>query len=71
MVPVVKDSGKFRLCVDMRKTNQAIIRERFPLPVLEEVLDKICGSKWFSTLDIRDAYHQIELDEKSREIQRV
>lgn len=68
VVPVVKDSGKFRLCVDMRRANQAIVRERFPLPVLEEVLDKISGSNWFSTLDIRDAYHQIELDEKSREI---
>lgn len=68
VVPVYKDTGKFRLCVDMRLANQAIVRERFPLPIIEEFLYKVRGSNFFSTLDIRDAYHQIELDEKSREI---
>lgn len=65
MVPIIKKNGELRLCIDMRKTNEAIIRELYPLPVF---LDTVKGSKWFSTLDIKSAYHQIELAEESRDI---
>ena len=41
IVPVVRNSDKFRLYVHMRQANEAIVRECFPLIVLEEVLDKI------------------------------
>ncbi|KMQ85024.1 hypothetical protein RF55_16716 [Lasius niger] len=68
IVPIEKKNNDVRICVDMRQTNRAIVRERFSLPIIEEILDKVKGSQWFSTLDIKDAYHQIELEEKSREI---
>ena len=49
--PVVvapKPSGEIRLCVDMHQANEAIIRERLPIPTVDEVLEKLNGSKWKS-----------------------
>ena len=69
--PVVvapKASGDIRLCVDMRKANQAIIRERIPIPTVDEVLENLNGGRVFSKLDLRLGFHQIELDEESRDI---
>ena len=56
------------MCVDMRKANEAVQRERYPLPVFEDILNDVSGSRYFSTLDLNSAYHQIELEPKSREI---
>ena len=69
--PVVvapKAEGDIRLCVDMRKANQAIIRERIPIPTVDEVIENLNGSAVFSKLDLRLGFHQIELDEESRDI---
>ena len=54
--PVVvapKPSGDIRLCVDMRRANEAIIRERLPIPTVDEVLESLNGSTVFSKLDLR------------------
>ena len=69
--PVViapKASGDIRLCVDMRKANAAIIRERIPIPTVDEVLENLNGSAVFSKLDLCLGFHQIELDDGSRDI---
>ena len=69
--PVVvapKSSGDIRLCVDMRKANEAIVRERIPMPTVDEVLENLNGNSVFSKLDLRLGFHQIELDEESRDI---
>ena len=69
--PVVvapKAEGDIRLCVDMRKANQAIVRERIPIPTVDEVIENLNGSAVFSKLDLRLGFHQIELDEESRDI---
>lgn len=68
LVPVLKDSGEVRLCVDMWRANRAVLREKHPLPVIDELLGGINGAIRFSKLDIKDAYHQIEISERSREI---
>ena len=71
MSPVVigpKPNGKIRLCVDMRQPNRAITRERHITPTLEDILAEVVGSKFFSTLDLDQAYHQLELVEESRYI---
>lgn len=68
LVPVLKDSGEIRLCVDMRRANRAVLREKHPLPVVDELLGSIHGAVLFSKVDIKEAYHQIEISEKSREI---
>ena len=61
-------SGDIRLCVDMRRANKAIIRERLPIPTLDEVLESLNGSAAFSKLDLRCGFHQIELEADSRDI---
>lgn len=66
MVPVIKSNGDVRICIDMRQANKAIVREKHPLPTLDTILPKLSGSKFFSKLDIKNAFHQIELAPESR-----
>ena len=68
LVVVPKSSGEIRVCVDMRQVNTAVIRERYPIPTIEESLQDLNGAAVFSKLDLKWGYHQIELDEKSREL---
>lgn len=69
--PVVvapKPKSDVRLCLDMRRANEAIVRERFPIPTVDEVLQGMNGSTIFSKLDLKWGYHQLELTPDSREI---
>ena len=68
LVVVPKPNGDIRLCTDMRKANEEIVREKFPIPTVDDILHEINGSKVFSKLDLKYGYHQLELEEKSREI---
>ncbi|XP_021351252.1 uncharacterized protein K02A2.6-like [Mizuhopecten yessoensis] len=68
VVIIPKSNGDIRLCVDMRRANEAVIRERYPIPTVDEILQDLNQSKVFSKLDIRWAYHQIELAPESRGI---
>ncbi|KAK3788062.1 hypothetical protein RRG08_052302 [Elysia crispata] len=69
VIVVPKPGGKdIRLVVDMRPANQVVMRERHPIPTVNEVLHDMNGAKVFSKLDLKYGYHQIELDPDSREI---
>lgn len=68
IVPVLKDNGEIRLCVDMRRVNKAVLRETHPLPIIEEIFGGINGAIRFSKLDVKEAYHQVEIAERSREV---
>jgi hypothetical protein len=68
IVVVPKPNGDIRLCVDMRQANEAVERERFPIPTVEETLLEMNGSKVFSKLDLNMGFHQLELEEESRSI---
>ena len=68
VITVPKSDGDIRLCVDMRRANSAIKRKRHPIPTIEELLQEMNQSKIFSKLDVKWAYHQIELDLESRDI---
>lgn len=61
-----KEKGQHRLVVDMRMANEAVQRERVPLPTFEELLNDLNGCKIFSKIDIKWGYHQILLSEDSR-----
>ena len=65
IVPVVKPDGKIRICVDIRKLNEAVKRERYSPPTLEDVAPKLAGAKVFSKLDASSGYWQIPLHPKS------
>ena len=66
IVLVKKKSGELRLCVDYRKLNRKVQKDSFPLPRIEESLDTLAGVKYFSTLDLTSAYHQIEVTPEDR-----
>ena len=53
LVVVPKSDGDVRICVDMRRANQAIIRERQPIPTIEEILQDLNGSTIFSKVDLK------------------
>ena len=68
IAPKPKDPEAVRLCVDMRQPNKAIIRERHIAPTIDDTQINLNGSAVFSKLDLRQAYHQLELTSESRYI---
>jgi len=68
LVVIPKADGDIRICVDMRSANQAIVREREPIPTIEEVLQDLNGSTVFSRVDLKWRFHQISLAEESRHV---
>ena len=58
-----KKDGKLRLCVDYRALNEITKKDRHPLPLINEALDRLSGAKYFSKFDIKDAYHNIRIKE--------
>ena len=58
---VTKKDGGVRLCVDYRKVNELVKPDGFPLPRVQDCLDAVAGSKWFSTFDLTSGYYQIPL----------
>ena len=57
---------KWRICVDFRKLNEATVGDSFPLPNIQDILDKLVGARYFSTLDCASGYWQVPLAEEDR-----
>jgi RNase H-like domain found in reverse transcriptase/Reverse transcriptase (RNA-dependent DNA polymerase)/Integrase zinc binding domain/Chromo (CHRromatin Organisation MOdifier) domain/gag-polyprotein putative aspartyl protease len=60
---VGKKDGSKRLCIDYRDVNNATIKDCYPLPLINELQDRIQGMKYFTTLDLRNAYHLVRMKE--------
>jgi hypothetical protein len=61
-----KPDGSLRLCVDYRGLNKVTKKNRYPLPLIPEILDRLVGAKIFTKLDLKDAYHRIPIAEEDR-----
>ena len=67
-VPVLKANGKLRLCIDYREVNNVTKKDAYPLPHMDFILDNLRNAKYLSKIDMSQAFHQIPLDENSKEI---
>ena len=66
VVLVRKKDGGLRFCIDLRKLNEQTIKDAYSLPQIDKTLDSLQGSQWFSSLDLKSGYWQVEMDEESK-----
>ena len=66
VVLVRKKDGSTRFCVDYRRLNSMTVKDSYPLPRVDDSIDALSGSCWFSTLDLASGYWKVEVEEKDR-----
>ena len=67
IVLVGKKDGSTRFCVDYRKINEVTRKDAYPLPRVDDSLDTLAGSRWFSTIDLKSGYWQVEVAPEHRQ----
>ena len=63
MLFMKKKDDTWRLCIDYRQVNKITIRNKYPLPRIDDLFDQLQGAKVFSKIDLRSGYHQLRIRE--------
>jgi hypothetical protein len=61
---VKKKDGTLRLCIDFKHVNKSIVKNKYPLPKIDDLFDQLRGAKIFSKIDLRSGYHQVRIKEE-------
>ncbi|KAK9133160.1 hypothetical protein Scep_012688 [Stephania cephalantha] len=65
---VKKKDGTLRLCIDYRQLNKVTVKNKYPLPRIDDLFDQLRGAQFFSKIDLRSGYHQLRIREDDRYI---
>src|SRR4051812_26998744 len=58
---VKKKDGSMRLCIDYKKLNAVTIKNKYPMPRIDDLFDQLCSARYFSKIDLRTGYHQLRI----------
>jgi len=65
--PDAQGKPQYRVCVDFRRLNQITVRGAFPIPRIDEILDQLGRSRYYSTLHLASGYHQVPIRPEDRQ----
>ena len=61
---VKKNDGSFRMCIDYQELNKLTVKNRYPLPRIDDLFDQLQGATCFSKIDLRSGYHQLRVHDE-------
>lgn len=68
IILVRKKDGKVRMCIDYRMLNSITVKERYPMPIIEDEVCRLAGQAWFITLDLISGYYQVPIAEQNKHL---